>query len=76
MVTYSNVQGSWLGEVNIDVDPLFADPTTDDYHLKSRAGRWLIGNLFDWVVDNVTNTCIDAGNPEMRIGDEQEPNGG
>ncbi|MHC4075402.1 MAG: LamG-like jellyroll fold domain-containing protein [Planctomycetota bacterium] len=31
LVTYSNIQGGWTGEGNIDVEPLFAAP--DDYHL-------------------------------------------
>ena len=30
---YSNVQGGWEGEGNIDVDPLFIDPESDDFHL-------------------------------------------
>jgi hypothetical protein len=32
-VRYSDVQGNWRGEGNIDADPLFADPGNDDYHL-------------------------------------------
>lgn len=32
-ITYSDIQGSWKGEGNIDADPLFADPANDDYHL-------------------------------------------
>ncbi len=32
-VTYSDVQGGWPGEGNIDADPLFAAPDTGDYHL-------------------------------------------
>jgi hypothetical protein len=31
VVTYSNVQGGWYGDGNIDTDPLFASP--GDYHL-------------------------------------------
>ncbi len=34
-VTYSNVQGGWSGEGNIDADPLFVDPDKDDYHLQA-----------------------------------------
>ncbi len=33
-VTYSDVQGGWPGEGNIDSDPLFVDPGSDDYHLQ------------------------------------------
>ncbi len=31
-VTYSCVRGGWLGEGNIDADPLFADFTNGDFH--------------------------------------------
>ncbi len=32
-VTYSDIEGGWEGEGNIDGDPLFADPENGDYHL-------------------------------------------
>ena len=76
MVTYSDVQGSWHGAGNIDANPLFANPASGDFHLKSRAGRWLSGSSSGWVTDNVTSPCIDAGDPGALIGDELEPNGG
>jgi hypothetical protein len=34
-VTYSNIDGGWPGEGNIDADPLFSDQWNDDYHLQS-----------------------------------------
>ena len=34
IITYSDVQGGWPGEGNIDADPLFVDPDNDDYHLQ------------------------------------------
>jgi hypothetical protein len=34
-VTYSDIQGGYPSEGNIDADPLFADPDNDDYHLTS-----------------------------------------
>ena len=34
-VTYSDIQGGWEGEGNIDADPLFVDPDNDDYHLQA-----------------------------------------
>jgi hypothetical protein len=34
-ITYSDVQGGFAGEGNIDVDPTFADLATGDYHLQS-----------------------------------------
>jgi len=74
-VTYSNVQGLWPGEGNIDADPLFADPNNRDYHLKSQAGRWNPGSR-DWVEDALTSPCIDKGDPAYPVGNEPTPNGG
>ncbi|MHC4575322.1 MAG: right-handed parallel beta-helix repeat-containing protein, partial [Planctomycetota bacterium] len=31
---YSCIQGGWTGDGNIDQDPLFENPTEDDYHLQ------------------------------------------
>ncbi len=74
-VLYSDVQGGFTGQGNIEVDPLFADPNNDDYHLKSHAGRWNpVGQ--SWVIDDVTSPCIDAGDPNAPIGLECFPNGG
>jgi len=73
-VTYSDVQGSYTGAGNIDVDPLFADPAGGDYHLKSQAGRWHPGSK-TWISDDLTSDCIDAGDPASAIGLEPEPNG-
>jgi len=90
-VTYSNVQGGWLGEGNIDADPCFADPgfwdsqgTPDD----STDDIWIAGDYHlksqagrwdpiseSWVQDEVTSPCIDAGDPNAPIGDEPFPNG-
>jgi predicted outer membrane repeat protein len=74
-VTYSDVQGSWLGEGNIDAVPCFADPGIGDYHLKSQGGRWEPSRQ-NWIQDNVTSPCIDAGNMASPIGIEPFPNGG
>ena len=64
-----------VGEGNIDVDPCFADPNNGDYHLKSQAGRW-DASEGRWTIDEVTSTCIDAGDPLNPIGLEPFPNGG
>jgi len=91
-ISYSDIQGGWPGAGNIDVDPCFADPgywdpngtpedanddfwATGDYHLKSQAGRWDPASA-DWVTDDVTSLCIDAGDPMIPIGQEPFPNGG
>jgi predicted outer membrane repeat protein len=75
MVSYSNIQGGWQGIGNIDVDPLFADTENGDYHLKSQAGRW-DPKTNEWVKDDVTSPCIDAGDPSSPIMYEPFPNGG
>jgi hypothetical protein len=90
-VAYSDIEGGWSGEGNINTDPLFANPVywdptmsddfsgnsrvAGDYHLKSRAGRW-DPNSDSWIVDDVTSPCIDAGDPNSPVGDEPQPNGG
>ncbi|MBN2592627.1 MAG: hypothetical protein JXA81_03895, partial [Sedimentisphaerales bacterium] len=86
-ITYSNVQGGWSGVGNIDVDPLFVQPgywanandpnvvwVDGDYHLKSQAGRWDPSSQ-SWIFDDVTSPCIDAGDPNMPVGEEPMPNG-
>lgn len=57
------------GPGNIDVDPVFASPDADDYHLQSTAGRW-DPSLSQWVPDSATSRCIDAGNPGTDLGEE------
>jgi len=74
-ITYSDVQGDWLGEGNIDVDPLFADPSNNNYHLKSQGGRY-DPTAQAWIYDEVTSPCIDAGDPMSPIGPEPFPNAG
>ncbi len=32
-VTYSDIEGGWTGEGNIDIDPRFVDPGKEDFHL-------------------------------------------
>ena len=60
---------------NIDTDPLFADPHTADYHLKSQAGRWNPTSA-GCVHDDVTSPCIDTGDPMSPVDLEPFPNGG
>jgi hypothetical protein len=76
-ISYSDVQGGFGGEGNIDSDPLFADPNNGDYHLKSQTGRWDPNPpLANWVKDDVTSPCIDAGDMSSPIGHEPFPDGG
>ena len=34
-ITYSDIQGGWEGEGNIDADPMFVDAANEDYHLQA-----------------------------------------
>jgi hypothetical protein len=53
-ITYSNIQGGWQGQGNIDLAPLFRNIANDDYHLMSIACG-----------DSANSPCIDAGNPDI-----------
>jgi hypothetical protein len=91
-VAYSDVQGDWPGEGNINVDPLFAAPgywdlngtaddPNDDVWVHGDHHLKSQGGRWDpasesWVIDEVTSPCIDAGNPNSPIGLEPFPNGG
>jgi hypothetical protein len=68
-IYYSTIQG-WYGD-----DPLFADPTVGDYHLKSKAGRYDPATD-TWITDKITSPAIDAGSPFDLVADEPAPNGG
>jgi len=59
-----------LGEGNITDPPLFADPRGQDYHLKSRYGRF---DGADWIYDNETSPGIDAGAPQSDASAETRP---
>ena len=75
-ITYSDIQGGWPGEGNIDADPLFVAPEEGDYHLQSEGWHWDPENRLRWIQDDRTSPCIDAGDPLSPMGDEPEPNGG
>jgi hypothetical protein len=57
------------------IDPMFANPATNDYRLKSAAGRWADGTG-GWVMDTVTSPAIDRGSPTADYAAEPSPNGG
>ena len=53
-ITYSDIQGGWEGQGNIDVPPLFRDTTGGDFHLMAiNCG------------DSSDSPCIDAGDPAL-----------
>ncbi|MHC4084999.1 MAG: choice-of-anchor Q domain-containing protein, partial [Planctomycetota bacterium] len=56
-VSYSNVQGGWPGEGNIDADPCFFDPGYYD-----AGGVWVDGDYH--LLPN--SPCIDAGDPNYQ----------
>ena len=53
-ITYSDIQGGWEGQGNIDLAPLFRDTTGGDFHLMSTE----CGNPYD-------SPCIDTGHPDI-----------
>ena len=60
---------------NITDDPILVLGSDGDCHLRSQAGRW-DPNSANWILDDVTSPCIDAGDPDSPIGNEPSPNGG
>ena len=71
-VNYTLTQQGFAGTGNFSSDPLFANPSNGDFHLKSKGGRFLNG---EWVNDDVTSPAIDAGNPSSPFSNEPTPNG-
>jgi hypothetical protein len=61
-IRFSDIEGGWAGEGNLNADPLLADAASGDVHLKSAYGRWDAAHA-SWVYDAVTSPCIDAGDP-------------
>lgn len=55
--TYCDIEGGWPGAGNIDIDPLFRDPTSGDFHLQSITSPDC-GGPGD-------SPCIDAGDSSI-----------
>ena len=70
-ISYSVTQQP--GQGNLAIDPLFANPASGDYHLRSSAGRYTSGG---WIVDVASSPAIDAGDPASDYSLETTPNGG
>ncbi|MCQ1535231.1 hypothetical protein FTO70_05915 [Methanosarcina sp. KYL-1] len=73
----NNTGGSYVGPGisqldDILSDPLFVDPSKNDYHLKSASGHWFEN---EWVFDNETSPLIDAGYSLSDYRNEPESNG-
>ncbi len=79
-VAYSIYTAGKLGDgaftilKSIQSDPLFADASAGDYHLKSKTGRWHPA-LQQWVTDAVHSPGIDTGDPAYPYHHEPAPNG-
>lgn len=72
---YNNIAGNYRNAVStsdIHADPLFADQKNNDYHLKSKGGRW---DGKGWVKDRVSSPCIDTGDPSSDYSKEPGENG-
>ena len=65
-ITYSDVRGGWLGEGNIDADPLFLDPLGPD---------GIAGTGDEDLHLLPDSPCIDAGDPNSSWENEPWPNG-
>jgi len=63
-ITYSDIQGGYTGEGNIDADPLFADPDNSDYRLTASSPCINMGNNN---AANIPETDKD-GNPRIMDG--------
>ena len=74
-VSYCCIERGGIGEGSISRDPLFADPGGGDYHLRSARGRHR-PTTSEWILDDVTSPCVDAGDPSVNPSEERMPNGG
>ncbi|MHC4241819.1 MAG: choice-of-anchor Q domain-containing protein, partial [Planctomycetota bacterium] len=62
IISYSNVQGGWRGEGNIDAEPMFVDPQGPDN---------IPGTEDDDLRLAPTSPCIDSGDPNYLLGPKE-----
>jgi hypothetical protein len=90
-VTFTDVQGGWPGQGNIDAAPCFVEPgfwnlnrttgdPSDDFWVQGDYHlRSQAGRWYPngqtWVQDMLTSPCIDAGDPTSDWTAEPAPNG-
>ncbi len=72
-VLYSNIEGGFTGQDNLDENPLFASAGSGDYHLRSVLGRYNPSWEY-WVEDSSHSPCIDTGDPQSPVSSEPFPN--
>jgi len=59
-INYSDIQGGWVGEGNIDVDPLFVSGPLGDFYLSQiAAGQFENSPCLDSGSDLAQNICFD-----------------
>ena len=72
-VLYSDIEGGFSGQDNLNENPLFASASSGDYHLRSVLGRYN-PSRGGWVEDSSHSPCIDTGDPQDSVGSEPFPN--
>ena len=57
---YSDIQGGWTGEGNINIDPFFVDPDNGDFHLQDNSTCIDAGTAyFEWQGDIIVDLSPD-----------------
>ncbi len=75
-ITYSDIENTYTGIGNINVNPLFVDEEAGSFHLKSKAGHWDPESPTGWTIDTQHSECIDKGDVSSDFELEPSPNGG
>ena len=78
-IEYENMK-KWQADTGADThsvleDPLFINPSSGDFHLRSAGGRF-VPSSGSYVNDSNTSWAIDAGRWSEGAGEEPLPNGG
>jgi hypothetical protein len=82
LVSYSCIEDGYKGPGNISLEPLFANPADDDFHLLSKQGRFWPNDGHPeylrklWILDKRDSPCIDAGDPKINPRGELIAGGG
>lgn len=77
-VSYSNVQGNWPGEGNIDADPLFVNPAVGDFRLQGNSSCRDAGRTTDLPQEGASldlglNTRVVGTSVDMGAFEYQSP---